>query len=54
MVISYHGVVSQLVIHGVAKDKKDAVRIAIKSGLDMSMNDRDYSQYVPELVKEGG
>jgi beta-glucosidase len=53
VVVSDHGAVSQLVEHGVAKDNKDAVRIAIKAGLDMSMNDRDYSKYVPELVQEG-
>jgi beta-glucosidase len=40
--------------HKVAKTKKDAVRIAIEAGVDMSMTpiEEDFPRYVVELVKE--
>ncbi|WP_241622213.1 beta-glucosidase BglX [Rosenbergiella australiborealis] len=51
--ISDHGAIKELINHGVAKDPADAVRIAIKAGIDMSMSDQYYSQYLPGLVKSG-
>ena len=51
--ISDHGAIKELIKHGVAADPRDAVRIALKSGIDMSMSDQYYSQYLPELVKSG-
>ncbi len=49
--ISDHGAIKELIKHGVASDPRDAVRIALKSGVDMSMSDEFYSRYLPELVK---
>lgn len=42
-------------VHRVAKDKKEAVKIAVMAGIDMSMtpNDYDFTKYLIELVKEG-
>lgn len=39
----------------IAKDKKDAIRIAINAGIDMAMepNDTDFCDLLIELVKEG-
>ncbi|ARU96071.1 beta-glucosidase BglX [Tatumella citrea] len=51
--ISDHGAIKELIKHGVASDPQDAVRIALKSGIDMSMSDQYYSQYLPGLVKSG-
>jgi len=51
--ISDHGAIKELIQHGVARDPQDAVRIAIKSGIDMSMSDEYYSKYLPGLVKSG-
>ncbi|MCS3405219.1 beta-glucosidase BglX [Pantoea sp. B566] len=51
--ISDHGAIKELIKHGVASDPQDAVHIAIKSGVDMSMSDEYYSQYLPDLVKRG-
>ena len=51
--VSDHGAIKELINHGVASDPADAVRIAIKAGIDMSMSDQYYSQYLPELVKRG-
>ncbi len=51
--ISDHGAIKELIKHGVASDPQDAVRIALKSGIDMSMSDEYYSKYLPALVKRG-
>jgi beta-glucosidase len=51
--ISDHGAIKELIKHGVARDPQDAVRIAMKSGIDMSMSDEYYSKYLPGLVKSG-
>lgn len=51
--ISDHGAIKELLKHGVASDPEDAVRVALKSGIDMSMSDEYYSKYLPELVKRG-
>ncbi|CCG86700.1 beta-glucosidase BglX [Erwinia piriflorinigrans] len=51
--ISDHGAIKELIQHGVARDPQDAVRIALKSGIDMSMSDEYYSKYLPDLVKSG-
>lgn len=51
--ISDHGAIKELIKHGVASDPQEAVRIALKSGIDMSMSDEYYSKYLPALVKSG-
>ncbi|MFB6327132.1 beta-glucosidase [Pantoea deleyi] len=51
--ISDHGAIKELIKHGVASDPQEAVRIALKSGVDMSMSDEYYSKYLPDLVKRG-
>lgn len=51
--ISDHGAIKELIKHGVAADARDAVRLAITSGVDMSMSDEYYDQYLPGLVKDG-
>ena len=51
--ISDHGAIKELLKHGVASDPQDAVRVALKSGIDMSMSDEYYSKYLPGLVKSG-
>lgn len=51
--ISDHGAIKELIKHGVASDPQDAVRIALKAGVDMSMSDEYYSKYLPGLVKSG-
>ncbi|WP_034944914.1 beta-glucosidase BglX [Erwinia oleae] len=51
--ISDHGAIKELIKHGVASDPQDAVRIAIQSGVNMSMSDEYYSKYLPDLVKRG-
>ncbi|WP_058913847.1 beta-glucosidase BglX [Entomohabitans teleogrylli] len=51
--ISDHGAIKELIKHGVASDPRDAVRVALKSGINMSMSDEYYSKYLPELLSSG-
>ncbi|WJV55376.1 beta-glucosidase BglX [Prodigiosinella aquatilis] len=51
--ISDHGAIKELIKHGVAADARDASRIAITSGIDMSMSDEYFGRYLPGLVKSG-
>ncbi|MEJ7933271.1 glycoside hydrolase family 3 N-terminal domain-containing protein [Sphingobium sp. AN558] len=43
----------ELVAHGFAKDDRDAARLAILAGVDMSMQSGLFVRYIPELVKSG-
>ncbi|MFJ5315817.1 beta-glucosidase BglX [Pectobacterium versatile] len=51
--ITDHGAIKELIKHGVASDPRDASRLAIKSGIGMSMSDEYFVRYLPELVKSG-
>ncbi|SCB97494.1 beta-glucosidase [Kosakonia oryziphila] len=51
--ISDHGAIKELIKHGTAADPEDAVRVALKSGINMSMSDEYYSKYLPGLLKSG-
>jgi len=52
-VVSDWGAVKQLVLQGMAVDKKDAAAIALNAGVEMDMCDFTYSTLLEELVKEG-
>lgn len=43
----------ELVAHGFAEDARDAARLAILAGVDMSMQSGLYIRYLPDLVKSG-
>ncbi|HEX8596000.1 MAG TPA: beta-glucosidase BglX [Pseudomonas sp.] len=51
--ISDHGAIKELIEHGVAKDFHEAAKLAIKAGVDLSMNDKAYGEELPGLVKDG-
>jgi beta-glucosidase len=51
--ISDHGAIKELINHGVAKDMREAAKLSIKAGVDLSMNDAAYGEYLPDLVKTG-
>ncbi|MCV9878222.1 beta-glucosidase BglX [Brenneria izbisi] len=51
--ITDHGAIKELIKHGVAADPRDASRLALKSGIGMSMSDEYFMRYLPELVKSG-
>ena len=45
--------IKQLVNQGIAETEKEAVRIAMNSGVDMDMGDNLNMEYLEELIKEG-
>lgn len=51
--VSDHGAIKEPIKHGTAADPEDAVRVALKAGVDMSMADEYYSKYLPGLIKSG-
>ena len=51
--VSDHGAIIELIRHGVAKDGREAAKLAIKAGIDMSMNDKVYGEELPGLLKSG-
>lgn len=51
--ISDHGAITELLRHGVAVDGREAAKLAITAGLDMSMADSLYAEHLPELVESG-
>jgi len=50
---SDHGAITELMRHGVARDEREAAKLAIKAGVDMSMADQVYLKELPGLVKSG-
>jgi beta-glucosidase len=53
LTISDHGAILELIKHGVAQDEREAARLAIHAGIDLSMNDKVYGKELPGLVKSG-
>ena len=53
LTVSDHGAILELVKHGVARDGREAARLAIHAGIDLSMNDKVYGDELPGLVKRG-
>ncbi|RRV14974.1 beta-glucosidase BglX [Pseudomonas saudiphocaensis] len=51
--ISDHGAITELLRHGVAADGREAARLAINAGLDMSMADSLYAEHLAALVEAG-
>ena len=43
----------ELVAHGFAEDERDAARLAVLAGVDMSMQSGLYIRHIPDLVKSG-
>lgn len=52
-VVSDWGSISELLIHGVAADKKDAAKLAITAGTDMDMEGNCFVPNLKKLVEEG-
>jgi beta-glucosidase len=53
IVVSDYAADHELVVHGVAKNDREAVKIAFMAGVDVSMTSRLYQQYLPDLVRAG-
>ncbi|APU68294.1 beta-glucosidase BglX [Christiangramia flava] len=52
-VVSDWGSIAELIPHGIAKDKTDAARIAVKAGSDMDMEGGAYESGLKSLVENG-
>lgn len=52
-VVSDWGSIGEMVLHGYAKDNKEAAEKAILAGSDMDMESRAYMAELPKLVQEG-
>ncbi|SFB90491.1 beta-glucosidase [Zunongwangia mangrovi] len=52
-VVSDWGSITELIPHGVAKDKKAAAKLAVKAGSDMDMEGGAYESSLKELIEEG-
>lgn len=50
---SDHGAILELIKHGVAANTRDAGRLAITAGVDLSMGDVVYGRELPGLLKAG-
>ncbi|MDF2490647.1 MAG: beta-D-glucoside glucohydrolase [Pseudomonas sp.] len=48
--LSDHGAIEELIRHGVARDGREAAKLALKAGVDMSMNDALYGEELPGLL----
>ncbi|MCD8165662.1 MAG: glycoside hydrolase family 3 C-terminal domain-containing protein [Bacteroides sp.] len=53
MVVSDWGAIREMVMHGYSKDRKQAARQAIQTGITIDMESNCYSNYLKELVEEG-
>lgn len=53
IVISDYNSVEELINHRIAKDKKDAAKLAFNAGLNIEMVSQCYLRHHKELVKEG-
>ncbi|MEG1343854.1 MAG: beta-glucosidase BglX, partial [Pseudomonas sp.] len=51
--VSDHGAITELVRHGVAGNGREAAKLAIKAGIDLSMNDSLYDSELASLLKAG-
>ena len=54
LTISDHGAVAELIEHGVGRNGQEAARLAMVSGINMSMSDTFYAQELPGLLMSGG
>lgn len=52
-VVSDYTADEELIAHGYAVDGRDAARLAVLAGVDMSMQSGLYVKYLPELVQSG-
>lgn len=52
-VVSDWGSIGEMILHGYAKDGKDAAKLALSAGSDMDMESYLYVKHLETLVKEG-
>jgi beta-glucosidase len=53
LIVSDHGAIKELIKHGVARDSRQAAKLAMDAGVDMSMNDTLYGSELAGLLRDG-
>ncbi len=53
VVITDYAAIAELIAHGVAKDQKEAARMAMEAGVDIDMCTGCYANCLDELIEEG-
>lgn len=53
IVVSDFGAIGELVNHGVAEDKSEAAAMALRAGVDIDMQGKNFITDLPKLVKSG-
>ncbi len=53
VLISDYSAVDEMINHGIAKDSKEAAKLAIMAGVDIDMVSNAYVKYLVELVRQG-
>ncbi len=53
ILLSDFGSVDELVVHGVARNNKEAAELALNASLDVEMGVRNYHSHLKELIDEG-
>lgn len=53
LTISDHGAIDELLRHGVAATQREAAKLALTAGVDMSMADTLYLSELPDLIRSG-
>lgn len=53
VVVSDYDADRELIAHGVAKNERDAARLALLAGVDVSMQSNLYNLHLPDLVTDG-
>ena len=53
VVISDYNALGELLVHGVAADRKEAARLAFENGCDIEMCSSTYCHHLEELMREG-
>jgi beta-glucosidase len=53
LVVTDYTAIPETVTHGIAKNKKQAAKLALEANVDMDMQGGIYLKYLPKLVEEG-
>ena len=53
VIISDYNAIDEFIVHGIAKDKKDAAKLAFENGCDIEMCSNTYLNHLKELIDEG-
>src|SRR5690606_28543386 len=53
VVVSDHGAIAELVVHGIAADLAEAAALALQAGVDLDLMGRAYERGLPDALERG-